>query len=111
MSQQRSSQLPYNESDIQLALFDLKSQRVESVKRAAAIYNVPRTTLGHRRAERPSRRDCEANSKRLTKLEETAIIHRVIEEDARGFSPGKLDVRAMADKLLREREGDPTGKN
>ncbi|KAJ8106366.1 hypothetical protein OPT61_g9585 [Boeremia exigua] len=111
MSQQRSSQLPYNESDIQLALFDLRSQRVKSVKRAAAIYNVPRTTLGYRRAERPSRRDCEANSKRLTKLEETAIIHRVIEEDARGFSPGKLDVRAMADKLLREREGDPTGKN
>ncbi|KAJ8107447.1 hypothetical protein OPT61_g8861 [Boeremia exigua] len=111
MSQQRSSQLPYNESDIQLALFDLRSQRVKSVKRAAAIYNVPRTTLGYRRAERPSRRDCEANSKRLTKLEETAIIHRVIEEDARGFSPGKLNVRAMADKLLREQEGDPTGKN
>ena len=72
---------------------------------------MPQRTLSHRRARKRSRRDCEANSKRLNKLEEEAIVKRVFEESARGFAPTKLNVRAMADKLLEERAGNPIGKN
>ena len=111
MSQPRRSQITYNQSDFQLALFDINSQRVRSVKRAAKVYNIPRTTLSHRRAGRRSRRDCEANSKRLNKLEEEAIVKRILEESARGFAPTKADVRAMADSLLHARDGKPVGKN
>ena len=72
---------------------------------------MPRTTLQDRRAGKRSRRDCEANLKRLNKLEEEAIVKRILEESARGFAPMKADVRAIADKLLHERESNPTGKN
>ncbi|KAF7571217.1 hypothetical protein PtrM4_112190 [Pyrenophora tritici-repentis] len=111
MTQQRTSQTLYSELDLQIALFDIQSKRVKSQRRAASIYNVPRTTLQDRRAGKRSRRDCEANSKRLTKLEEEAIVGRILEESTRGFAPTKADVRAMADKLLHEREGNPVGKN
>ena len=111
MSQQRNYQSTYPESDLQLALSDVQSQRVQSQRRAASIYNVPQSTLSTRRAGIRPRRDCEANSKRLNKLEEEAIVRRILEESTRGFAPTKADVRAMADKLLHEREGNPVGKN
>lgn len=111
MSQQRTSQSSYTEADLQLALFDIQSQRVQSQRRAISIYNVPRSTLSDRRAGKRPRRDCEANSKRLNKLEEEAVVKRILEESTRGFAPTKADVRAMADKLLHERASNPVGKN
>ncbi|KAF7566808.1 hypothetical protein PtrM4_151280 [Pyrenophora tritici-repentis] len=111
MSQQRNVQQAYTEGDIILAISDITSNQVSSVKRAAAIYNVPRTTVRRRRAGQRSRRDCEPNSKRLTKLEEEAIVQRVLEESSRGIPPSKAHVQDMADRLLRERGGKPTGKN
>jgi hypothetical protein len=111
MSQQRNVQLAYTEGDIILAISDITSNQILSVKRAAAIYNVPRTTVRRRRAGQRSRRECEPNSKRLTKLEEEAIVERILEENLRGIPPSKAHVQDMANRLLRERGGKPTGKN
>jgi hypothetical protein len=47
----------------------------------------------------------------LTKLEEEAIVHRILDEVLRGVPPSKANVRDMADRLLRDRGGKPTGKN
>ena len=111
MSQQRNVQPAYTEGDIILAVSDIKLNQNLSVKRAATIYNVPRTTVRRRRTGQRSRRECEPNSKRLTKLEEEAIVQRILEESLRGIPPLKANVRDMADRLLRERGGKPTGKN
>ena len=111
MSQQQNTQPVYTEADVQLAISDIKSQHIQSQRRAAAIYNIPRRTLQRRDAGCRNRRDCEANSKRLNKLEEEAIVTRILEESARGFAPTKADVRAMADSLLHARDGKPVGKN
>jgi len=72
---------------------------------------VPQSTLSTQRAGTRPRRDCEANSKRLNKLEEEAIVKRILKESARGFAPTKANVRVMADKLLHKRESNPTSKN
>jgi hypothetical protein len=111
MPQPRNIQRTYTESDLQLAILDIDSRRFQSNARAALIYNVPRRTLVDRRAGRRSRRDCEPKSKRLTKLEEEAIIQHILEESLRGIPPSKAHVRDMADRLLREHDGKPTGKN
>ena len=93
MSQLRNTQRTYNEGAIQLAILDINSHQFQSNARAAAIYNVPRRTLVNRRAGRRSRRDCEPNSKRLTKLEEEAIVQRILEESLRGIPPLKAKDR------------------
>jgi hypothetical protein len=70
MSQQRNVQKPYTEGDLYFAISAITSKRVKSLTRAAAIYNVPRTTVRNRRAGTRPRSECEPNSKRLTNLED-----------------------------------------
>jgi hypothetical protein len=111
MSQQRNVQKSYNEGDIYLAISDIQLNRVSSAKCAAEIYNVPGTTIQDRRAGRRPRRDCEPNRKSLTKLEEEVIIQRILDESLRGIPLSKAHIRDMADRLLGERGGNPTGKN
>src|ERR1700712_5830496 len=111
MSQQSTTQSTCAEADLHLAFSDINSRRVQSSYRAARILNVPESTLKHRRAGRRLRRDCEANTKRLNKLEEDAIVRRILEESTRGFAPTKADIRAMADKLLHKRGSNPVGKD
>jgi hypothetical protein len=72
---------------------------------------VPLRTIRRRRDGTRSQRDCEPNSKRLTKLEEEAIVKQILEQDLRGISPSKLLVQDMADRLLRARDAEPVGKN
>jgi hypothetical protein len=111
MSQQPQPYKPYTEADVQLALLDVKCDQIASLRRAEKVYKVPKTTIRRRRDGKPSRRDCEPNSKSLTKLEEEVIIQRILEENLRGVPPSKLHVRDMADRLLRDRDGEPVGKN
>jgi hypothetical protein len=111
MPQPRNAPKTYTEGDITLAILDLTSKQIQSEKRAAAVYGVLRTTIQDRRTGRRPRRDCEPNRKNLTKLEEEAIIERILEESLRGIPPLKSNVQDMADRLLRERGGNPTGKN
>jgi hypothetical protein len=101
----------YTEADIFIAISDIASKQIRSERRAAAVYKVPRSTIQGRRAGARPQRDCEPKSKRLTKLEEEVIVHRVLDESLRGVPPSKAHVRDMADRLLRERGGNPTGKN
>jgi hypothetical protein len=111
MSQQRNVQNTYTEGDIFIAISSIISEQIQSERRAAAVYKVPRSTIQDRRAGRRPRRDCEPNSKRLTKLEEEVIVQRILDESLRGVPPSKAHVRDMADRLLRERGEKPTGKN
>jgi helix-turn-helix, Psq domain len=74
MPQQHDAQLIQNEGRISLAISAIDRNQIQSVRRAVAIYSIPRTTLRRRRTGTTARRDCEANSKKLTKLEELVII-------------------------------------
>jgi len=81
------------------------------VNRAAETFGVPESTLRSRRAGVPPRRDCEANSRKLTKLEEEVIVRHILDLDSRGFAPTLGAVRDMADKLLAARDAGHVGKN
>ena len=64
------------------------------------LYNIPRSTLSHRRAGRRARRDTSPNSRKLTKSEEEAIIQYILELGTRSFPPRLRDVEDMANQLL-----------
>jgi hypothetical protein len=110
MSQQHNAQSTYTEGDIYIAISDIQSKQIQSERRAAAVHKVPRSTIQDRRAGRRPRRDCEPKSKRLTKLEEEAIVQRILDESLRGLPLSKAHIQDMADRLLEERGGNPTGK-
>jgi hypothetical protein len=111
MQQQRSVRHTSNEGKVQLAISAIDIEHIQCENHAAAVYGVSRTTLRRRRDGTQPRRDCQPNSKKLTKLEEEAVVRRILELDVRGLAPTKDIVRDMSDRLLRERSGKPTGKN
>jgi hypothetical protein len=93
-----------------LALEAIQSNKKLSLRAAAKLYNVPETTLRHRRNGMPTRRDSPVNSKKLTQIEEEAIVRYILELATRSFPPRLCGVEDMANQLLRVRDAPPVGK-
>ena len=98
-----------NESRILLAIMALQNNHNLSLRGAARIYQVSRTTLTRRRAGEQSRRDIVANSRNLTNLEEDVLLERILSLDARGFQPRLSDIQEMADRLCMDRNASRVG--
>jgi len=100
-----------HEGRIRLAIQALDLRTVTSVRVAARTYNVRRTVLQTRYNGVVSRRDSEPNCKKLTRLEEEALVRYILNLDGRGFSPQLSEVGDMANKLLAARDGGTVGIN
>jgi hypothetical protein len=98
---------PSKEARVILALAALQNNKNLSLREAAKIYDVSRTTLTQRRASKPARRDIPANSRNLTDLEEQTIVQYIIELDARSFPLRLSSVEDIVNYLLRERDAPP----
>ena len=75
------------ESRMNLALEALKKYPDLSIRKASTIYEIPEASLRHRRARRLLQREIPANLRKLTDLEEKVLLERVLDLNARGFSP------------------------
>jgi len=84
------------EARVILALKALQDNEELSLRAAAKLYNVPVSTLGYRRAGRALRRDLPANSRKLTDLEEKAIVQYVIKLYKRAFLPRLYSIEDIA---------------
>ena len=100
---------PLKENQIIIALEVMKRDPSLGVRRAAALYGVPRTTLTRRQSGTLSRRDSPPNSKKLTKTEEETIIRYILDLDARSYPPRLSEVEDMANILLTERGAPRVG--
>jgi hypothetical protein len=109
MPPRRTIKSPSNERNIQLALSALNTNQIQSVRRAAAVFNVPESTLRDRRAGKPYRRDHQPNCRKLTPVEEEVIVSYILDLDLRGFPPRYDAVRDMADSLLAARNSGQVG--
>lgn len=107
----RTMESTQHETRISLALEALRKDKILSVRAAAKIYNVQRSTLQNRRVGKPARRDIPANSRKLTDLEEKTITDHVIELSARSFPPRLRGVEDMPNQLLRARDAPCVGKH
>jgi hypothetical protein len=94
-----------------LALQALKNDPNLSVKRAASIYSVARSTLISRRAGVKSRRDIQPKSRKLSNSEESVIVQYILHLDSKGFPPRLSGVEDMANHLLAERSTERVGKH
>lgn len=102
--------MPSNEKDVILAPQALRNDEKLSVRSAAKIYYMPERTLRRRRDSRPARCNTAANSRKLTDLEEQAIVQYITKLCARSFPPRLRSVEDMANQLLRARDALPIGK-
>ena len=88
------------EDRILLAINAIKQGQFQSVRVAAASYDIPRTTLRRRIHGMTPRRDSTPKSQILTSYEESALVQYILDLDSRGFPPRPQDVQEMADLLL-----------
>src|SRR6187551_3322911 len=100
-----------NESQVQLALQALASDKNLSLRKAARLYSVSPMTLQRRRGGRPSRAESIPKNRNLDLLEEEVLIRRVLDLYEQGFSPGLSVVEDMANLLRKARGASRVGKH
>ena len=98
------------EARVILALEALQNDKELKLEATAKLYNIPASTLRDRRAGKPARRNTTPNSKKLTKLEEEAIVRYIIELSKRAFPPRLCSVEDIANHLLHKSNAPPVGK-
>jgi hypothetical protein len=104
----KSSQKAANqEGKILLALDDIQNGRVNIIRAAARLYEIPHTTLTDRAKGVVSRVDKRPSGYKLTKLEEDSLCQWVISMDSRGAAPRQATVRETANILLAARGSYP----
>ena len=99
------------EGQIQLAISDLKNQKIRSVRQAAKIYNVSLSTLQNRLKGTPYRATKRANGHKLSKFEEESLVNWILDLDKRGLPPRPTLVREMANYLLSQHGDQQVGEN
>jgi hypothetical protein len=93
------------EDRVSLAVKAYKNGQFESIRAAAAAYDIPRSTLTYRISGRKARVDIQPNCQKLTNLEEASLKKWILDMDERGLPPTHAMVRKMADTLLHEKWG------
>jgi hypothetical protein len=103
MDQPHSLESTHREGRIELAIKAIRSSQIDSLRKAARIYDIPLSTLSYRLCGRVARVDCQPNSQKLTNTKESVLIQQILAMDQRGTAPTAAIVREMANILLVER--------
>ena len=99
------------EARVILALEAIQKDNKLSIRAAAKIYNVPATTICHQCDSRTIQCNTIPNLKKLTNLEEQAIVQYIIKLSMQSFPPRLHSVKDIANNLLYIRDAPPVGKN
>ncbi|KAF5724953.1 Fot5 transposase [Fusarium mundagurra] len=98
------------EANIVLALQAYQNNPELGLHRAAEIYQASYGSLWRRTHGISSRYDTIPKSRKLSDLEEQAIIRFILDLDSRGFPPRLRGIEEMANRLLADRDASPVGK-
>ena len=103
-----------SEGRIALAIHALSSAQCKSIRAAATVYNVPRSTLQERYHGARPQRGTRAATCKLSITEEEVLLQRILDLDDQGFPPQLAIVRDTANIVLTNRGQQPAptvGKN
>jgi hypothetical protein len=107
MGRPQRTQSPSREGKIDLALKSLQSNPCQSVRKLTTLYDVPQSTLRTRRNGTLPRNARPSVNLKLSSHEEQSLVQWILDLDRRGFPPQIIDVRRMAEALLRARGQNP----
>jgi hypothetical protein len=88
------------EGRIQLAISALKKNEISSIRCAAEIFNVPRSTLQDRLNGCQYRIEKHANGYRLSPTQEELLVEWILSRDSHGVPPRPSHMQEMANILL-----------
>jgi hypothetical protein len=80
-----------------------------SARAVAKIYTVSHEKLSARKRGIPPRRDIPVNSRKLTNLEELAVVQHILDLATKGFPPRMSIIEDIANRLLAARDAPRVG--
>ena len=95
------------EGRILIALQAYKKGQIKSLRAAAQLYDIPKSTLQDRATGMASRVEKRWYSYKLTQLEEDSLSQWILSMDSRGAAPRPSTIREMANILLATRGESP----
>jgi hypothetical protein len=104
---QTSQKRVEQEGRLLVAIQAIKNQEFSSLRKAAEVFDVPRSTLTTRLNGINYRADLRANNHKLTTYEEESLYKWIISLDDRGAAPRPNIVREAANILLEARDSTP----
>jgi hypothetical protein len=107
MPSQHNAQRLQKEGRLALSKAAIQSKQVLSYRKAAQLYDIPRSTLHRRVKGALPQASSNAQKRKLCPLEEQSLVEWILGLDRRGFPPQIIDVRRMADHLLAARGQTP----
>jgi hypothetical protein len=110
MPSQHNVQPSYTKSTLQLAIQATIKDHNKSERRIVTAFSMPRTTVCWQRQGALSWRNHKPNSKKLTKLEEEALVQCILDLNQQGIGATRAIVQDIANNLLAKRSGEPVGK-
>ena len=110
MASPRNLRSTSDASKLNLAIQALDNDASLLIRRAAAIYNVSRKTLGRRQSGVASKRDIPAQTRKLTDSEEKVIASQILKQVSEGKPPRISIVQAVADQLRKVRDASLVGE-
>ncbi|KAJ9298765.1 transcriptional regulator family: Helix-turn-helix [Paecilomyces variotii] len=99
------------EGRLLLAIQALKENQIPSVRKAASVFNVPRSTLQSRLQGHQFRGDIPNHASKLTEAQQQSLVQWILSMDRRGASPRPTHVREMASLLVDQDSEIQLGKN
>nr|KMM67294.1 hypothetical protein CPAG_03629 [Coccidioides posadasii RMSCC 3488] len=88
------------EGRLELAISAFKNEEISSIREAACLFDVPRSTLAHQLKGRPAQVNLHTNSHKLTEPEENQLVQWILDLAKQGIPPGLAFVENMANHLL-----------
>ena len=111
----QNTQQLQKEGRLTLSKQAIQTKQISSFRRAARLYNIPRSTLQDRVNGALPQATANAQKRKLRPTEEQVLVEWILDLDQRGFPSYIIDVRRMADYLLATRgqipAPQPVGKN
>nr|XP_001392020.2 transposase [Aspergillus niger CBS 513.88] len=91
------------EGRILLAIEAIQKGQITSIREAARVYDVARTTLQARLSGRVFAKNMTNARQKLSNNEEESLVKWILSLDKRGASPRPLDIRDMANLIISKR--------
>lgn len=86
-ARQISKKAEEQEGRLLLAISALKKQEISSIRKAAEVFNVSRSTLHDRLHGVTPRSETRANNHKMTQNEEESLVQWILSLDQRGAAP------------------------
>ena len=100
ISSESWQKLANQEGKLLLALDDIKTSRIKSIRAAAKLYDIPRSTLQTRANGVLSIVERRLPGHKLTQYEEDSLVEWVLSLDSCGTAPRQSTIREIANILL-----------